>query len=417
MGFFASAARAWLLRSFKPFNFKDDFDNELNYINVESLGLYVHIPFCRKICSFCPYCKQIYDKETASQYIDALLHEIELVCAKQKEKKDVTSLYFGGGSPALIADSMELIISKLRQYFNITDGIGVELHPDDINIEILNKIKSAGVTRISIGIQSFDINILRMLGREDFDCERIFNAINAVHFNTVAMDFIFAVEGQTFDSIKNDIDTAFNSGANHIALYPFIDFALADSNIRKMNNKKKKNLLYKISEYCKCQGYSRDSIWTFGKPGVDKYSSMTRDNFLGFGCSATTLLYDQFKINTFSTAAYQSRIKSDTLPTALTIRFTMRQRMVYWLFWRFYTTKLNPVDFINVFDIPLKKMYGFEMFIGTLLGLLKKTDGNYQLTDKGIFYYHYFERYYTYSYIDKMWNLMGKNPFPKGLSL
>ncbi len=72
----------------------------------------------------------------------------------------------------------------------------------------------------------------------------------------------------------------------------------------------------------------RDSIWTFSKTGNSRYSSMTRDNFLGFGCSATTLLERQFKINTFDVDAYIERMQQGRIATALTLEFTLRQRMV-----------------------------------------------------------------------------------------
>lgn len=85
---------------------------------------------------------------------------------------------------------------------------------------------------------------------------------------------------------------------------------------------------------------------------------MTRDNFLGFGCSAATLLRDQFKINTFSVEEYIRRIDQKKLPTALTLRFTPRQRMIYYLFWTAYSTRVDPRDFEAFFGVPLKKMYG-----------------------------------------------------------
>jgi oxygen-independent coproporphyrinogen-3 oxidase len=288
----------------------------------------------------------------------------------------------------------------------------VELHPDDVTVETLQKLKAAGVARISIGRQSFDEGIVRKLGREPCDYNRLFSVLQEVPFDTVAIDFIFAIEGQTFDSVKSDIDTAFANGANHIALYPFIDFAFAKNNVRKMPSAEVKKLLYDISNYCESQGYVRDSIWTFGKPGVSKYSSMTRDNYLGFGCSATTLLPNQFKVNTFSLEAYSNRINEGKLPTALTIRFTRRQRMVYWLFWRFYTTRLSSNDFQSAFGVPVRKMYGIEFWFGRLFGLLKKEGDDYCLTTRGVFYYYYFEGYYTLAYIDRMWGIMRMTPFP-----
>ena len=115
------------------------------------------------------------------------------------------------------------------------------------------------------------------------------------------------------------------------------------------------------------KGCKRDSIWTFSNNDYAKYSSMTRDNFLGFGCSATTLLEHQFKINTFSIKEYCKRIDRDELATSLTIRFTLRQRMIYYLFWTAYSMKVSSKEFEKFFGIKLEKMYGFELKIAKLL--------------------------------------------------
>ena len=122
------------------------------------------------------------------------------------------------------------------------------------------------------------------------------------------MDFIFALPEQTYDDLKSDIDEAFSLGANHIAIYPFIDFTFTASPVKTMPKKEKRELLDSITRYCRSKGYSRSSIWTFSSEPEANYSSMTRDNFLGFGCSATTLLRNQFKINTFDIASYCERI-------------------------------------------------------------------------------------------------------------
>lgn len=105
MGMITSLARMWLTRSIRPFYFSSEYDKFLDYQNTENLGLYVHIPFCRSLCSFCPYCKMLYDEMSASEYVEALLKEIKMVGEMNNgEKKRVSSLYFGGGTPALLSD-------------------------------------------------------------------------------------------------------------------------------------------------------------------------------------------------------------------------------------------------------------------------------------------------------------------------
>lgn len=417
MSLITDLTRMYLTHSTKPFIFTNDFDKVLSYDNGSEFGLYVHIPFCKSICNFCPYCKVIYDEETAKGYIDALIKEIHLVGRQWNGRRRATSLYFGGGTPALLADRITDIISALREHFIITDGIGIELHPDNVNVSVLKTLKSAGVDKISIGIQSFQDKYRRVLQRRKFDIKDISRALNEVEFETVSMDFIFALPTQTFGDLKNDIDMAFANGANHIAIYPLIDFTFTKNKVPAMPKKEKRKLLDDITNYCISKGYVRKSIWTFASEESASYSSMTRDNFFGFGCSATSLFKDQFKINTFSVLEYCKRIDANILPTALTNRFVKRQRMVYYIFWKLYSTRLKVKEFEEFFDIPLNKVYGLEFRLLQVLGFLTRDEEGYKMTLKGAFYYHYYENFYTLSYIDKMWGIMRNEAFPKDIKL
>ena len=417
MSLITDLTRMWLTRSIKPFTFKNEYDNQLPFSECYGLGLYVHIPFCKSICTFCPYCKTIYSAERLGKYIEGLIKEIHIVGSQHHGKKETTSLYFGGGTPALAADRLGEIISAIEEHFVITEGIGVELHPDNLTVETLTLLKAAGVTKISIGIQSFSEKYASILGRKSVDIEKIKSALSSVKFETVSMDFIFALPDQTYDDLRSDIDLAFEIGANHIAIYPFIDFTFTDSRVEPMPKRQKRKLLDEITNYCLSRGYKRSSIWTFSSEDDARYSSMTRDNFLGFGCSATTLLKDQFKINTFDVDSYLERIEQGLLPTSMTIRFTRRQRMIYWLFWTAYSTRVRSSDFEDFFGERLESVYGFELLVARLLGFVRKNNGVYEMTLKGAFYYHYYESFYTLSYIDKMWGTMRKEAFPDGLKL
>jgi oxygen-independent coproporphyrinogen-3 oxidase len=412
MSILTTLTRMWLTKTYKPFSFKNEYDQILPFGECENLGLYIHIPFCKSICNFCPYCKVKYSKEKCDEYIDSLIKEIHIVGGQQREKKKVTSLYFGGGTPALAADRIKEIVDAVNEHFIITEGIGLELHPDNLNTETLQTLKNAGVSKISIGIQSFCSKYQKILGRKSVDITALKNALESVKFQTVSMDFIFALPEQTIEDLKSDIDTAFSLGANHIAIYPFIDFTFTKSPLKAMPKREKRKLLDAVTNYCMSKGYSRNSIWTFSSEENADYSSMTRDNFLGFGCSATTLLKDQFKINTFDVESYCRRIADKKLATSLTIRFTKRQRMIYWLFWTAYSTKVDSKDFERFFGVSLKKTYGFELWLAKLLGFVKEKNGIYKMTLKGAFYYHYYENFYTLAYIDKMWGIMRKEAFP-----
>ena len=417
MSIITDLTRMWLTRSAKPFLFQNEYDQQLPFSQCEGLGLYVHIPFCRELCGFCPYCKVQYDRAVCDRYLDRLIQEIHLVGGQLPGRKRVTSLYFGGGTPALAAGRLKEVMEAIEAHFIITEGVGVELHPEDVVPSVLRILRDAGVTRISIGVQSFQRKFQGLLGRRPVDLPALREALSQVHFETVSMDFIFALPSQTFGDLKADVDAAFEAGANHVALYPFIDFTFTDSVLPSMGKKEKRRLLDQITRYCLETGCTRSSIWTFAREKHASYSSMTRDNFLGFGCSAATLLRDQFKINTFSVEEYIRRIDQKKLPTALTLRFTPRQRMIYYLFWTAYSTRVDPRDFEAFFGVPLKKMYGLELRLARLLGFAEEMDGVYSMTLKGAFYYHYYENFYTLSYIDRMWGLLRKEAFPEQMEL
>ena len=417
MSIITSLVRTWLTGSFKPFIFKSEYDQTLPFFECDNLGLYVHIPFCKSICNFCPYCKVKYEENLCNKYIDSLIKEIHLVGGQGKGRKAVTSLYFGGGTPALALNRIKDIIDAINEHFVITEGIGIELHPDNVNVDTLKSLKDAGITKISIGIQSFSDKYQKILGRNRINASKIKEALTVVPFETVSMDFIFALPGQTFEDLKADVDEAFFIGANHVAIYPFIDFTFTENKVKTMAGREKRKLLDDITNYCLDKGYSRCSIWTFSSEAEANYSSMTRDNFIGFGCSATSLFRDQFKINTFDVEAYCERINSGSLATSVTTRFVKRQRMVYWLFWTAYSTRVRASDFEKFFGKPLKRVYGFEIFIAKLLGFITENNGIYKMTLRGAFYYHYFESFYTLSYIDKMWGIMRNKAFPEHIEL
>jgi oxygen-independent coproporphyrinogen-3 oxidase len=406
-----------MTRSLKPFVFTAKNSGKIDVRDEEALGLYVHIPFCREICSFCPYCKVLYDVSIARRYKAALLKEIDLAGSVLPSKKNATSLYFGGGTPALMIDDLRDMIDTIKKYFTIQGGIGVELHPEDVTRENLTALRKAGVTMVSLGIQSFDEECLRKLGRGKSDFTEKIAWANQAGFEVIDVDLIFAIPGQTEEILLQDMETAFRSGATQISTYPFIDFTFADNKYKPLPEREKKKLLRGINEYCKSSGKNRTSVWTFAKKDTEKYSSVTRDSFLGFGVSATTLLRKEFKINTFSIDAYIDKINNNVIPTSLTLHFTLRQRAVYFVFWSVYGMKIDSARFKAMIGLPPEKLFSGELWLGKKIGLLKEHDGDYYLTDRGAYYYHFIEQVYTTAYIDKMWNVLRKIDFPEMIVL
>jgi oxygen-independent coproporphyrinogen-3 oxidase len=412
-----SILRIFLTRSFKPFIFTKKHSNKIPYQDLENIGLYVHIPFCNSICDFCPYFKVKYDETLAKEYIDAVIKEISLVCSEQTEKKTVSSLYFGGGTPALVLSDLRKIIDELKKNFYIKEGIGVELHPDNISESTLDILKIAGVNMVSIGIQSFDNNCLDMLGRKNNNFIEKLELVELYDFSVIDVDLIFGIPQQTEDSLIKDIAIAFNHGATQVSTYPFIDFTFTNNMHKPMTESIKKKMLNSIVQYAFSNNIERTSVWTFAKKGTKNYSSITRDSFIGFGSSATTLLRNIFKINTFSIPDYIKRVKENCLPTSLTLDFSKRQRACYFLFWACYSMRIDSQAFKEMTGESIEKLYGLELWFCKKFGLLKRENNGYRLTDKGAYFYHKIEQVYTTAYIDKSWNISCVQAFPEKIIL
>ncbi len=410
-----SFLRVLLTRSFKPLVFSSKIEENFQ-LDVDEFGIYVHIPFCTTLCSFCPYYKVKYDEALVKNYKEALLKEI--ICAGALYKnKNITSIYFGGGTPALMLEELQEIISTLKDNFHIEGNIGIELHPRDINEVLLEKMKSIGFDMVSIGIQSFQESCLNTLGREYLDGEKKVKLVHDFGFKVIDVDLIFGMAKQTKEDLSKDFLAAFNSGATQVSTYPFIDFSYANNKHKPLGRNEKKELLTVLDELSSTMDCVRTSVWTFGKKHTPKYSSITRDLYIGFGPSAATLTKKAFGVNCFSVEEYIRLIESGKSAKALTMNFTTRTRKIYWLFWNAYTLKLNNSDFYKLFRESLDKAFGIELKLGKLFGLVKKTSQGYELTKRGAYVYHLLEQKYTHEYIDKTWRLAGEAILPEEIKL
>jgi Coproporphyrinogen III oxidase and related Fe-S oxidoreductases len=408
--------RVLLTRSIKPLAFTNEADSSLN-LNDSGMGIYVHIPFCSTICSFCPYNKVVYDAGVAAAYKDALLKEIDMSGRLCSKKTEIASVYFGGGTPSLMIDELPDIIGALKRNFTINGNIGIELHPRDINEDLMNKLKLAGFDMVSIGIQSFQESSLKALGRQYIDGAYRVRMAKDAGFKTIDVDLIFGIPSQNGERLRRDFLTAFESGATQVSTYPFIDFSYANNKNKPLGRQEKKRMLRYLEKVSCETGCERTSVWTFAQKDTLRYSSITRDLFLGFGPSAGTLLKDMFKINTFSVEEYIKCVNGGRIPTALTLKFNERTRALYWLFWNSYTLRIDSRNFKNLLGKDIEDIFKHELRFAIFCGLIKRYTNGYELTKRGAYLYHLIEQHYTHQYIDKTWRIAGREPWPKEIKL
>ncbi|MCK4401537.1 radical SAM protein [bacterium] len=402
------------LTSFKFVKKSPEYNNQ-----IKKFGLYIHIPFCYKICPYCPYNKIHYDKNLATAYHSALISELD-IAHRNFRNAEINSIYVGGGTPTTMTDELCKIIDYIKNIFKFSGDIGVEIHPSDASKDKLDKLKNAGVTMLSIGIQSFQKELLETLGR-DFQPDQAEIAIKTAidsGFNVIDVDLIFDIQGETIDMVKSDIEEAVTLGATQISTYPLIPFTFAKLPHHRIDYRKRKLMLETIVDYAARYGFERTSIWTFNKKNYPRYSSITRNCFLGIGASATSLIDDIFNINTFSVVDYIDTLKTkNKVPSALICKLNQREQRVFWMFWQCYNTFIDAIEYRNLFNENVEEFFGRELFLGRIMGLLSKDNKGYRLTDSGAYYFNVVEQSYSHDYLDKTWALMQNSPWPDGLKL
>jgi len=174
--------------------------------NLKRTGLYLHVPFCKSLCPFCPYNRIEYDGELFSQYERAVHEEIELYTPYLRDREFV-SLYIGGGTPTVDLAGLLRILNHLHQNFSLSCDICIELHPSNMDSESLDLLKDAGVSMISIGVESTSDSLLRRIGR-NHDGKTALDSLRRAGnagFDSVNADLMFALPGQTLKDWENDL--------------------------------------------------------------------------------------------------------------------------------------------------------------------------------------------------------------------
>ena len=194
---------------------------------MEKLGIYVHVPFCIRKCPYCDfYSEDVWDADKKARLVRALCREIDIRGAhyRRQEKRKLTSIYFGGGTPTLLdADDFSRIMEHIGTFFKITTRteISMECNPASADVQKLEAYKKSGLNRLSIGVQSFDPAVLETLGRVHSPEEAVASVDKArkAGIRNISLDLMFGVPGQSFTSWIRTVEKAISLKPKHLSLY------------------------------------------------------------------------------------------------------------------------------------------------------------------------------------------------------
>lgn len=393
---------------------------------IDELGVYLHVPFCRQVCSYCPYNKELYDQDVARRYAVAVKAEIDAY-ADIVGDRPVTSLYIGGGTPTTMLDTgLAETIEHLRSRLRLRCDIHMESHPNDLSDESLRAIRSLGVRHLSTGVESLRDRDLRFLGRPYSAAtarDAVERAVGA-GFDCVNVDIIFALPRQTCRELRETAEALVELGVDQVATYPLFRFPYTalGSGGRPMRGGaravlRRRRLLRALERVFYGAGFERTSVWGFTRAGIPRYCSVTVPLYLGLGASGGSYLRDAFFLNTFRVADYIRSIEERGSAIALTLDLTTRMQMAGWLYWRIYETRFAKGEFRERFDREFDEVYGRYMRPLRLLGFLEGHGEQVVLSDRGSYWLHAFEDVFSIEYISRLWGTSRQIAWPERVAL
>lgn len=265
-------------------------------------SVYIHIPFCKKICSYCDFCKVFYNKKMVKEYLESLENEINT----KYKGEIINTVYIGGGTPS------SLSIKELKELFRIikvfkldkTYEFTIECNFDSITKEKLDLFKENGINRISFGLETINKDVLNELNRDlDIDYIReIIDYSNDIGLNNINLDLMYGFSFSNFDNLKKDIEFILSLDIKHISTYSLILEKNTLLDIKKYKNIDE-DLDREMYEYIhatlKDNGFNHYEISNFAKVGYESRHNLVywhNEEYYGFGVGASSY-FDDLRIS------------------------------------------------------------------------------------------------------------------------
>ena len=264
---------------------------------IPSLGMYVHVPFCSSTCDFCAFYQERPSKKGFDSYFNGLKREFQL----DGSDRFFSTIFIGGGTPGILSTDQLEEIGGLIKAQNLSSSLEwtVEIAPAEITSEKLETMLEIGVTRISLGIQTFDSSLMQELGRAHSveTALKSYSLVRSVGFESVNLDLIFGMPGQSEKMWEKDLRQAVELEPDHLSTYCLTfeeDTALfvkLSKGELKIDPEKEAVFYEKAWDFLPQQGYAQYEISNFAKPGnecIHNLNTWGMNEWIGYGPSAST---------------------------------------------------------------------------------------------------------------------------------
>lgn len=280
------------------------------------MSIYIHIPFCNSICTYCDFCKIFYNKKYINDYLNNLEQEIKV----RYKSEIVNTIFIGGGTPSSLDDEELIRLMNIIEIFKLNDNyeFTVECNIESITENKLKIMKKYGVNRISIGVESFDNSIIKLLGRNHTKKD-VYNKMKIVkrYFSNINIDLIYAAYDD-INILKSDIDCFLKLDIPHISTYSLI---IEDNTMLKINGMKNidEDIDYEMYKYIEDtlekNNYIHYEISNYAKNGYQSKHNLVywnNEEYYGFGLSSTSYINNERITNTKNLRKYLNGEYLDT---------------------------------------------------------------------------------------------------------
>lgn len=382
---------------------------------METIMVYIHVPFCVKKCLYCDFLSAPADEKSQSLYVDALIREMERKYNKLKDRR-VKTIFIGGGTPSSLSEeNLSKLLSAVRDVLkpDCETEYTMECNPGTLSESKLKTAKKYGVNRLSIGLQSMDNDELKLLGRihsaEEF--EENYLLARECGFDNINIDLISSLPGQNKEAFMNSLRKAIAMSPEHISVYSLIVeegtefYDRYHDDVLKRDRGEKTLFLpdedteyetgVALREYLKSAGYNRYEISNYaldGRECTHNKGYWQRKDYLGLGLGAASFIDKTRYKNEVNIKEY-IKINGDNvidnLPlcdepyfekTELSAMEEMEETMFLGLR---MTEGVNLLDFKEKFGVDMKNVYHSQTEELVMNGLAKIEDGCFRLTDRG----------------------------------
>ena len=337
---------------------------------MEKIGIYIHIPFCKKKCFYCDFTAF----QNLESWIDSYFENLkkEIILYQKNMNVEVDSIYIGGGTPTYVDYHYIIEIVEILKNFDLRNvkEFTIEANPNSLTLEKLKAYKKLGINRISLGVQSFDDKVLKNIGR-DHNKEIVLKDIENIRkagFDNLSLDMILNLPGGNFDSIKNDLEIIKKINPQHLSYYSLIlekgshFYSLYKKDkLKLMDDDLERDVFSYIEEYLKKIGLNRYEISNFSKMGFESYHNKkywSEGGYLAFGLGASGFLSNVRYNNVKNFVKYENLIKQGKFPIEFREFISKEEREKEYIIFKLRETSgVNLKEFENIFGYSLLEKY------------------------------------------------------------